>query len=783
MLINATQPEELRVAIVDGQKLYNLDIEVPGRELKKANIYKGKITRIEPSLEAAFVDYGSERHGFLPMKEIAKRYFINNSVESNKRPSIRDIVKEGQELIIQVEKEERGNKGAALTTLLSLAGRYLVLMPNNPRAGGVSRRIEGQDRSELREALAALEIPEGMGLIVRTAGIGKNIEELQWDLDYLLHLWEAIEQSATTKDSPFLIYQDSNVIIRSIRDHLRADIGEIVIDDEETFHQARQFIRQVMPNNEKKLKKYDEKVPLFSRFQIESQIESAFQREVRLPSGGSMVIDHTEALTSIDINSSRATKGSDIEETALNTNLEASNELARQLRLRDLGGLFVVDFIDMQASRNQREVENCLREAMKEDRARVQIGRISRFGLLEMSRQRIRPSLGDSSNQVCPRCDGHGSIRSVDSLALSILRIIEEETLKEGTIRVIAQLPVEVATYLLNEKREMVSEIEQRHDVALLLIPNKHFETPKYQIERVRKQDPEEEEQQSFEKVLSTDENNLPAMKTAGEVDIEEPAVKPLTSVPKKPQKQHKRTISSNEKRRKKKKSSFFEKLMGFFGMGKKRKATKNFSRKKTGKYRQDKRSNRTNNRRRNNRTGAQARDRRYENKGRNKTNSNSQDRQKKDSDDKNIGEGSFNSDKKKFNENDQSRRPRRGRRGGKRRGSISDTKDNQYDVNSSMDRQNQEEPERTSTNVQTKNDLDPQAPEISSNENMNAGNESMSNFSENIEKSDINTREDIKNIADDSTKFQQQKDHESNSVEKKQKDIHDEKKLDQDKR
>jgi ribonuclease E len=411
MLINATQPEELRVAIVDGQKLYNLDIESPGREMKKANIYKGRLTRVEPSLEAAFVEYGADRHGFLPMKEIARSYFDTAAFDNGRR-AINELLREGQEVIVQVEKEERGNKGAALTTFLSLAGRYLVLMPNNPRAGGVSRRIEGQDRSELREAMSTLEIPEGMGLIVRTAGVGKNAEELQWDLDYLLQLWTAIEQSAGERKAPFLIYQESNVIIRSIRDHLRNDIGEIVVDEPTVHEQAREFISQVMPKYLRKLRLYEDEVPLFSRYQIESQIESAFSRELRLPSGGSIVIDPTEALTSIDINSSRATKGADIEETALNTNLEAADEIARQLRLRDLGGLFVIDFIDMTPSRHQREVENRLKEAMKEDRARVQIGRISRFGLLEMSRQRLRPSLGESAHQVCPRCDGHGFIRS-----------------------------------------------------------------------------------------------------------------------------------------------------------------------------------------------------------------------------------------------------------------------------------------------------------------------------------------------------------------------------------
>ncbi|HPE80073.1 MAG TPA: ribonuclease E [Gammaproteobacteria bacterium] len=537
MLINATQPEELRVAIVDGQKLYNLDIESPGREMKKANIYKGRITRVEPSLEAAFIDYGADRHGFLPMKEISRLYFNNDAFEAGKR-NINELLKEGQEVIVQVEKEERGNKGAALTTFLSLAGRYLVLMPNNPRAGGVSRRIEGQDRSELREAMSVLEIPEGMGLIVRTAGVGKNAEELQWDLDYLLQLWQAIEQSAGERKAPFLIYQESNVIIRSIRDHLRADIGEIVVDRPETFEQAKQFIEQVMPKYLRKLRLYEDEVPLFSRYQIESQIESAFRRELRLPSGGAIVIDHTEALTSVDINSARATKGADIEETALNTNLEAADEIARQLRLRDLGGLFVIDFIDMTPSRNQREVENRLKEAMKEDRARVQIGRISRFGLLEMSRQRLRPSLGESAHRVCPRCDGHGHIRSVDSLALSILRIIEEEALKENTGRVTAQLPVEVATYLLNEKRQMIADAEKRHDVNIVLIPNRHLETPKYEIERVRRQDIQDEETPSHALEKEFKPQNMPPVERA-QPRVEQPAVRqiaPASPAPQRPE-------------------------------------------------------------------------------------------------------------------------------------------------------------------------------------------------------------------------------------------------------
>ena len=489
MLINATQPEELRVAIVDGQKLFNLDIETPGREQKKANIYKGKVTRVEPSLEAAFVDYGAERHGFLPLKEISRSYFSSESLESGGRVNIRDAIKDGQELIVQVEKEERGNKGAALTTFISLAGRYLVLMPNNPRAGGVSRQIEGQDRSDLREAMSQLSIPEGMGLIVRTAGVGKNAEELQWDLDYLLQLWRAIDNSANSKPAPFLIYQESNVIIRSIRDYLRADIGEIVIDNKGVHEEACEFIEQVMPQYRRKMRLYEDEVPLFSRYQIESQIESAFQREVRLPSGGAIVIDHTEALTSVDINSARATRGADIEETALNTNLEAADEIARQLRLRDMGGLFVIDFIDMNPTRNQREVENRLKDALKQDRARVQVGRISRFGLLEMSRQRLRPSLGESSQNVCPRCSGHGFIRGVESLGLSVLRIIEEDAMKENTSRIVAQLPVSVATFLLNEKRDSIHEIERRQSIEVVLVPNVHLETPHYKLERVRTQD------------------------------------------------------------------------------------------------------------------------------------------------------------------------------------------------------------------------------------------------------------------------------------------------------
>jgi len=488
MLINATQQEELRVALVDGQRLYDLDIESPGHEQKKANIYKGKITRIEPSLEAAFVDYGAERHGFLPLKEIAREYFPSN-YNAHGRPNIKDVLREGQEVIVQIDKEERGNKGAALTTFISLAGSYLVLMPNNPRAGGISRRIEGDDRTELKEALASLELPDGMGLIVRTAGVGKSAEALQWDLGFRLKHWEAIQKAAESRPAPFLIHQESNVIVRAFRDYLRQDIGEILIDNPKVLELARQHIAALgRPDFTSKIKLYTGEIPLFSHYQIESQIESAFQREVRLPSGGSIVIDSTEALTAIDINSARATRGGDIEETAFNTNLEAADEIARQLRLRDLGGLIVIDFIDMTPVRHQRAVENRLREAVRQDRARIQISHISRFGLLEMSRQRLSPSLGESSHHVCPRCSGTGTVRDNESLSLSILRLIEEEALKENTKEVHAIVPVPVASYLLNEKRAAVSAIEARlSGVRCVIVPNDQMQTPHYSVLRVRK--------------------------------------------------------------------------------------------------------------------------------------------------------------------------------------------------------------------------------------------------------------------------------------------------------
>ncbi|GGQ31302.1 ribonuclease E [Shewanella litoralis] len=498
MLINATQSEELRVALVDGQQLYDLDIESPGHEQKKSNIYKGKITRVEPSLEAAFVDYGADRHGFLPLKEIAREYFPKG-YSFQGRPNIKEVVQEGQEVIVQIDKEERGNKGAALTTFISLAGSYLVLMPNNPRAGGISRRIEGDERTELKEAMSELEVPNGMGLIVRTAGVGKESTELKWDLKVLQHHWDAIQEAAQTKAAPFLIHQESNVIVRAIRDYLRRDVGEILIDHPRIYEEAKLHIGLVRPDFVERVKQYDSEVPLFTHFQIESQIESAFQREVRLPSGGSIVIDPTEALTSIDINSARATKGGDIEETALNTNLEAADEIARQLRLRDLGGLVVIDFIDMTPVRHQREVENRMRDAVHHDRARVQLGRISRFGLMEMSRQRLRPSLEESAAHLCPRCHGQGTIRSTESLALSILRLMEEEAIKENTTQIEAIVPVDVAAFLLNEKRKAIRITEERHEVEVYIIPDAHMQTPEYRV--VRRKSDDEVSESSYKRV------------------------------------------------------------------------------------------------------------------------------------------------------------------------------------------------------------------------------------------------------------------------------------------
>ncbi|MEX1197078.1 MAG: Rne/Rng family ribonuclease [Pseudohongiellaceae bacterium] len=498
MLINATQEEELRVALVDGQRLFDLDIENRARVQKKASIYKGRITRVEPSLEAAFVDFGAERHGFLPLKEIAPEYYTGKS-ESGGRPSIKELVAEGTEVVVQVEKEERGNKGAALTTYVSLAGRYLVLMPNNPRAGGISRRIEGDERAEMRDIISNLNIPDGMGVIVRTAGVGKQGEELQWDLDYLLSLWESISDASSKKSAPFLIFQESNVIIRTIRDYLRQDIGEVLFDTRDAYEEAINFVRQVMPHYESRIKLYEDALPLFNRYQIEAQIESAFQREVKLPSGGSIVIDPTEALISIDINSSRSTRGSDIEDTAFNTNLEAAEEVARQLRLRDMGGLVVIDFIDMSSNKNQKEVENRMRDVLEADRARVQVGRISRFGLLEMSRQRLRPSLEETSAIVCPRCNGQGVIRDIKSLCLSILRVLQEEANKQRTAEIRAIVPIAVASYLLNEKRQAVADIETQSAARVVIVPNPNLETPHYEIQSISQQDAGKEPSASYE--------------------------------------------------------------------------------------------------------------------------------------------------------------------------------------------------------------------------------------------------------------------------------------------
>ena len=507
MLFNATQQEELRVAIVDGQKLIDIDIETTGREQRKSNIYKGIITRIEPSLEACFVNYGEERHGFLPFKEVARSYFREGVDIRN--ASIRDALREGQEIVVQVEKEERGNKGAALTSFISLAGRYLVLMPNNPRGGGVSRRVEGEDRQELREAMDKLDLPQGMSVIARTAGIGRNVDELQWDLNYLMQLWRAIDGAGKSAPGAFLIYQESSLVIRAIRDYFQPDIGEILIDTDDIFEQAQQFMSHVMPDMAHRVKRYREEVPLFSRFQIEHQIESAYSRTVPLPSGGAIVIDHTEALVSVDVNSARSTRGGDIETTAFNTNLEAADEVARQLRLRDLGGLIVIDFIDMENSKNQREVENRLKDALHYDRARVQMGKISRFGLMELSRQRLRPSLSEGSHITCPRCNGTGHIRDTESSALQVLRIIQEEAMKENSAAIHVQAPVDVAAFLLNEKRGEILKIETRHRASVVLIPNKHLETPHYKLDRIKHDDPRLDDLQASYKLAEEGDTDV----------------------------------------------------------------------------------------------------------------------------------------------------------------------------------------------------------------------------------------------------------------------------------
>jgi ribonuclease E len=537
MLVNAVQEEELRVALVDGQKLYDLSIEIPSREQKKSNIYKGRITRVEPSLEAAFVEYGAQRHGFLPLKEVSKEYF-STQANAQGRQNIKEVLREGQELIVQVEKEERGNKGAALTTFISLAGRFLVLMPNNPRAGGVSRRIEGEDREQMRDAMNGLQIPDGMGAIVRTAGVGRSTEELQWDLNNLKTAWDAIVAANDGRPAPFLIFQESDAVTRGLRDYFSDDVGECLIDQPEAFQKAQEYMQRFMPPDaQRKLKLYQDPVPLFTRYQIESQIESAYSHKVNLPSGGSLVIDHTEALVSIDINSARSTRGGDIEATARNTNLEAAEEIARQLRLRDIGGLIVIDFIDMESTANQRAVEDMLRDAVKMDRARIQLGRLSRFGLLELSRQRLRPALSETTHINCPRCSGMGTIRGVESMSLALLRLIGEEARKERTGRVTAQVPVDVATYLMNEKREWLGQIESRDKVSLVIVPNPHMQTPAYTLRRIRDDEKELPENTTVSYQLAdqpvVDDSNIGSRdkKPQGDVPLV-PSILPASAAP-----------------------------------------------------------------------------------------------------------------------------------------------------------------------------------------------------------------------------------------------------------
>jgi len=712
MLINATQPEEVRVAIVDGQRLYDLDIESADREQKKSNIYKGRVVRIEPSLEAAFVDYGAERHGFLPFKEIARVLFKPEETDKPRtgRISINDAIEEGQEFIVQIEKEERGNKGAALTTFVSLAGRYLVLMPNNPRAGGVSRQIEGSDRAEARDAMSGLVVPDGMGLILRTAGVGKASEELQWDLNYLNQLWAAISTAANERPASFLIYQESEVIIRAIRDYLRKDINEIWIDDPDVHKRCHDFMTQVMPHNLEKLKLYKDSDPLFTRYQIEYQIESAFSREVRLPSGGAVIIDHTEALISIDINSARATKGSDIEETAFNTNKEAAEEIGRQLRLRDIGGLIVIDFIDMLNTRNQREVENAMRDSLRMDRARVQVGRISRFGLLEMSRQRLRPSLGESSHTPCPRCDGQGTIRDVESLSLSVLRIIEEEAMKDMTAKVIVRVPVDAATFLLNEKRQPISEVQHRLDVEVLVIPEPSMVTPQYSVQRVRLSEAKQNEnQQASYKIQADEKNNLnnDLVSTHKKPRIEQPAVKQF--VPSAPAP----AMKSKDKGK-----GLIARLFGnLFGVPEEKEAPKSKSNN----------NRRQNNRSRNNRNNDSNRDRQRRNKSNNQqrrnsnsgstnqqrrnSNSNSdsnpnnqqRNRNQRNNNDKNSETEVANADSAKRNSNSGSRR---GRRGGRRR--------KQENANNDVNNQTNISTAETENNNQADKAVDNTAPQQS---------------------------------------------------------------------
>lgn len=619
ILINATQAEELRVALVDGQKLYDLDIEHRTRVQKKASIYKGKITRVEPSLEAAFVDFGAERHGFLPLKEISREYFTKQPNEIQGRIKIQDVVAEGTEVIVQVDKEERGNKGAALTTFISLAGRYMVLMPNNPRAGGISRRIDGADREELKANMSQLDMKKDMGVIVRTAGVGKSVEELQWDLNYLMLVWEAITDAAEKREAPFLIFQESNVIIRTIRDHLRNDIGEVLLDTEEAYDEAMHFIHQVMPHYESKIKRYDDKVPLFNRYQIESQIETAYEREVKLPSGGSIVIDPTEALISIDINSARATKGGDIEETALNTNLEAAEEIARQLRLRDMGGLVVIDFIDMSHSKHQQEVVRRIKESLKIDRARVQVGNISSFGLLEMSRQRLRPSLGETSAIVCPRCDGQGIIRATKSLALSILRLIKEEAAKGASAEVRADVPLDVGIFLLNEKRAEINEIQALQNTRVVIIPNPNLETPHFHVERIKAADADEKETASY-KIERTEAEHDDILDQKPEELPQQAAVRSIR--PNKPQQApsapQKATQAAQEQTQSENKPGLFKRVMSsLFGTQEPAKPAQKTA---TGK--------KPNNNQRNNRSGQQKNNKRRNNNQRRNNNNRSQQNQ-----------------------------------------------------------------------------------------------------------------------------------------------------------
>ena len=669
MLINATQPEELRVGMVDGQKLYDLDIEVPGREQKKANIYKGKITRVEPSLEAAFVDYGAERHGFLPVKEIARNYFPKG-YNFKGRPNIKDVVSEGQEIIVQIDKEERGNKGAALTTFISLAGSYLVLMPNNPRAGGISRRIEGDDRNELRDIMKSVKAPRGMGLIVRTAGVGKAQEEIEWDMSVLEQLWKAIEKAADERPAPFLIHQESDVIIRAIRDYLRPDVGEILIDHERGYENVKRHLELVRPDFVKRLKLYKHEIPLFNRYQIESQIESAFMREVSLPSGGSIVIDPTEALISIDINSARATKGGDIEETATNTNIEAAQEIARQLRLRDIGGLIVIDFIDMHKSSNQRKVESVLREAVKRDRARIQVGKISRFGLMEMSRQRLRPSLGEYSSLVCPRCNGTGVIRNIESLALSILRLIEEESMKDSTGQIECILPVEVATFLLNEKRRVIQQIEKRQNTRVVVIPNPYLETPHFEVKRLRTGEendvvsynlvtqPELEQNDTSEGQIVRNSTDVPAVSLADTATqaapVSAPQAKPQPKKKQKQKQQHKKSRPGLIKRL----------LKTLFGIGQsKPKTRRQNNRKRPGKNTNRQRPN--NRRQRNNNRNKQQQTANNQNDNQNQSQNNkrkgqNQRKQTQNKNQRNENQRNQNQNRSDNQQNRQENKPRR---------------------------------------------------------------------------------------------------------------------------